>query len=90
MKSQADIDLSHDNELKDLRSQSKLVTKDVEIAKLTAEKALLKNQLSEKPGTLNEEDQKKENTADIGSLKQLDEQQAKDKLDIADDKSIIN
>ena len=69
MKSQADIDLSHDNELKDLRSQSKLVTKDVEIAKLTAEKALLKNQLSEKPGTLNEEDQKKEHTADIGSLK---------------------
>ena len=51
-----DIDLSHDSELKDLKSESKLVKKDVEIAKLTAEKALLKNQLSEKPGNINEDD----------------------------------
>lgn len=43
VKMQSDIDLRNDNELKDLKSESKLVKKDVEIAKLTAEKALLKN-----------------------------------------------
>ena len=71
VKLQADIDLSHDNELKDLKSESKLVKKDVEIAKLTAEKALLKTQLSEIPSSRNEDDlkniNKKEDDENVNS-----------------------